>query len=414
MTGNATATHDTARKHLTTVARDLLAHEAAGTVPVADEIIELPAARYTDPDYFAREVQQVFRRVPVIVAMTAELRNPGDHTNIDIAGMPVLVMRGRDGQARTFLNACTHRGAIIANQPGSSLRLKCPYHGWNFDEQGSLVGVPCRKEFGDLDTENLGLKQFPTHERAGFIWAVLDPNSTLDIENFLGDFAPMLDQFGLADWHMFGRQQYVGANWKLAFDAHLDFYHLPVLHKNTFGPDTSPQAFYYHWGPHQRLARPGQPGVPTPAGQPNLFHERDLPEDQWSTEGMLLGEWIVYPNVSINGFYKGGRGVLVSQILPGDTVDESITVQTYLTREVPTGADRDEVAQLFDFLGRVVSTEDLPTSHAQQKALSTGILNSIRFGRNEGGLQQFHRWTNTLLDTPDGELNGLFRDGIDA
>ena len=154
--------------------------------------------------------------------------------------------------------------------------------------------------------------------------------------------------------------------------------------------------------------------MPTPAGQPNLFHERDLPEDQWSTEGMLLGEWIVYPNVSINGFYKGGRGVLISQILPGDTVDESITVQTYLTREVPTGTDRDEVAQLFDFLGRVVSTEDLPTSHAQQKALSTGILNSIRFGRNEGGLQQFHRWTNTLLDTPDGELDGLFRDGING
>jgi len=71
--------------------------------------------------------------------------------------------------------------------------------------------------------------------------------------------------------------------------------------------------------------------------------------------------------------------------------------------------DPDEVAQLFDFLGRVVATEDLPTSHAQQKALSTGILNSIRFGRNEGGLQQFHRWTNTLLDTPDGELDGLFR-----
>lgn len=129
---------------------------------------------------------------------------------------------------------------------------------------------------------------------------------------------------------------------------------------------------------------------------------------------MLLGEWIVYPNVSINGFYKGGRGVLVSQILPGNTVDESITVQTYLTREEPTGTDCAEVAQLFDFLGRVVATEDLPTSHAQQKALSTGILNSRRFGRNEDGLQQFHRWTNTLLDTPDGELDRLFKDGING
>jgi hypothetical protein len=147
-------------------------------------------------------------------------------------------------------------------------------------------------------------------------------------------------------------------------------------------------------------------------GLPNLFHERDLPEDQWTTEGMLLGEWIIYPNVSINGFYKGGRGVLISQILPGNNVDESITVQTYLTREEPTGANHDEVAQLFDFLGRVVSTEDLPTSHAQQRSLSTGLLTSIRLGRNEGGLQQFHRWTDTILNTPDTELNELFRNRL--
>jgi phenylpropionate dioxygenase-like ring-hydroxylating dioxygenase large terminal subunit len=346
--------------------------------------------------------------------MTAELKNPGDHTAIDIAGMPVLVMRGRDGEARAFLNACTHRGATLANNPGSSLRLKCPYHGWNFDEQGNLVGVPCRQEFGNVDTENLGLKQFPARERAGFIWAVLDPNSTLDIDNFLGEYAALLDQFGMADWHMFGRQQYEGANWKLAFDAHLDFYHLPVLHKNTFGPDTSPQAFYYHWGPHQRLARPGKRGVPVPPGQPDLFQQRDLPDNQLSTDAMMLGEWIIFPNVSVNEFYKGGRGVIISQILPGTTVDSSITVQTYLTQEEPTGADREEIEQFFAFLGRVVATEDLPTSRDQQRALSTGVLTSVRFGQNEGGLQQFHRWTNNLLDAPDAQIDELFRTGING
>ena len=96
-----------------------------------------------------------------------------------------------------------------------------------------------------------------------------------------------------------------------------------------------------------------------------------------------------------------------------NNVDESITVQTYLTREDPTGTDHDEAARLFDFLGRVVSTEDLPTSHAQQRSLPTGMVTSIGLGRYEGGLQQFHRWTDTLLNTPDAELNELFCDGID-
>ncbi len=113
------------------------------------------------------------------------------------------------------------------------------------------------------------------------------------------------------------------------------------------------------------------------------------PQNQWATKGVLLG------------------------VNRRNNVDESITVQTYLTREEPTGTDCAEVAQLFEFLGRVVSTEDLPTSHAQQRALSAGMLTLIRLGRNEGGLQQFHRWTDPILNTPDAELNQLFRNMID-
>ena len=99
---------------------------------------------------------------------------------------------------------------------------------------------------------------------------------------------------------------------------------------------------------------------------------------------------------------------MISQIFPGDKVDESVTVQTYLLQNEPDDAQREEAQQLFDFLGHVVSTEDLPTSYNQQRALSTGMLTSLQFGRNEGGLQRFHAWTNRILDTPDGEFETLF------
>jgi carnitine monooxygenase subunit len=49
----------------------------------------------------------------------------------------------------------------------------------------------------------------------------------------------MLERFGFDSWHVPAQRSLVGANWKLAFDAHLDSYHLPVLHRNTFGPDVS-------------------------------------------------------------------------------------------------------------------------------------------------------------------------------
>ncbi len=122
---------DVVRKHLVAVAKDLFAHEAAGTVPVTDEVVEIPATRYTDPEYFEREKRLVFGRVPIIVAATCEIKNPGDRVALDIAGISVLVVRGRDGAARAFLNACSHRGAILAEGSGSSARIKDGFH---FDE----------------------------------------------------------------------------------------------------------------------------------------------------------------------------------------------------------------------------------------------------------------------------------------
>jgi phenylpropionate dioxygenase-like ring-hydroxylating dioxygenase large terminal subunit len=410
MTDIQDAPTDTSRRLLLEVARDLGKHGAAGTVPVADEIVEVPASRYTDPEYFEREKQLIFRRIPIMVAASCEIKNAGDHVSLEVAGIPVLVMRGRDGVARAFLNACTHRGAIIASERGSSLRLKCPYHGWNFDEKGALVGVPCRQEFGEI-TADLSLKQFPVLERGGLIWAILDPESKIDINTFLGDFGLLLEEFGFESWHVLGRSSYKGANWKLAFDAHLDFYHLPVLHRNTFGADVSPQAFYYHYGPHMRLARPGKRGGPATPTRADLFAQMEGPENDWTNEAMLLGEWILFPNVSFNSFYQGGRGVLISQILPGVNVDESVTVQTYIMENEPNDEDREAAEQLRAFLGDVVNGEDLPTSYAQQKALSTGMLKAVQFGRNEGGLQKFHKWSDRILESTDVELDRFLSAG---
>jgi phenylpropionate dioxygenase-like ring-hydroxylating dioxygenase large terminal subunit len=403
-----------ARDELLRVARDLIAHSRANTVPVADSVVEVPAQRYCDPEYFDREKRAIFQRLPIVVAGSREIPQPGDHMSGDIVGIPVLVVRGRDGVARAFLNACTHRGAILTSGSGSSARLKCPYHGWVFDDQGALVGVPCRKEFGEVDTDALGLRPFPVTERAGLVWAILDPTSTADIDQlldtFLGRFGALLEEFGLKNWTVLRRASFEGANWKLAFDAHLDFYHLPVLHRNTFGPDVSPHAFYYHWGPHQRLARPGKRGGPVGIGNVDLFAQQDDPEDTWTNEAMMLGEWIIYPNVSINSFYSGGRGVLISQILPGETVDRSITVQTYFLEREPDETQRASAETLFEFLGNVVNGEDLPTSFDQQRALSTGMVPAMRFGRNEGGLQQFHKWCERIVTTPDDHLEELFRE----
>jgi phenylpropionate dioxygenase-like ring-hydroxylating dioxygenase large terminal subunit len=400
-----------AREQLVRVARDLFAHAGAGTMPVADDVLELSASVYTDAALFDREVRGVFRRVPVLLAASCELAGPGSRKALEVAGVPVVLVRGRDGVARAFLNVCTHRGSIIVDGCGSAARLVCPYHGWTFDDRGALVGVPLRSDVGDVDGRSL--RQFRVLEKAGLVWAVLDPDSTLDIDGFLGVFGAMLERFAFDSWQVLGRRTLDGANWKLAFDAHLEFYHLPVLHRATFGSDVSPRAYYYNWGPHQRLTRPAKRGGPAVPEYADLFAQQHLGEEHWTDEAMLLGEWIVYPNVSINSFYTGVRGVLISQIFPGATVDQSTTVQTYLVEHQPDDEARAAALKLFDFLGQVVDGEDLPTSFAQQRALGSGLLPSVCYGRNEGGVQRFHRWTERILDTHDSGLNTLFRAALD-
>lgn len=400
------------RDQLLGVARDLLDHARDGTVPLAPDIVEIDAALYTDAGRFERERRLIFRRLPLMLAASCELRRPGDYKAMEIAGVPVLLVRGKDGAARAFLNVCTHRAAIVAEGSGNASRFVCPYHGWTFDRQGALVGVASRGAFGDLDVAGKGLRPFPLLEKAGLVWVVLDPDSALDIAGFLSGYDAMLEAFGFEDWHVLDSRVLKGANWKLAFDAHMDFYHLPVLHRNTFGPATSPVAIYYHWGPHQRLARPFKPEGRHVPEHANLFGFAGRPEADWPAEAMMLGEWILFPHVSLNSFYNGGRGVLMSQIFPGAAVGESWTVQTYLTAQRPDEAQREEALRLCDFLAHVVNDEDLPTSVRQQRALESGLMPTVCFGRNEGGGQQFHRWIERIMETPNDGLDALFRDGL--
>jgi phenylpropionate dioxygenase-like ring-hydroxylating dioxygenase large terminal subunit len=401
-----------ARDRLVAVARDLLAHAREQTTPLASGVMELDASVYTDKDRFERERTLIFRRLPLMLAASCELRAPGDYKAMDVAGVPVLLVRGRDGVARAFLNICTHRGSIVADGCGNASRFMCPYHGWTFDAEGALVGIAGRADFGDVDMAAKGLRPFPVLEKAGLIWAILDPASTLDIGTFLSGYDAMLEGFGLSTWRVLESRTLKGANWKLAFDAHLDFYHLPVLHRNTFGPRISPKAFYYHWGPHQRLTRPERPENRVIPDHANLFGMADAAESDWPAEALMLGEWILFPHVSINSFYDGGRGILISQVFPGDTVDESWTVQTYLMQDEPDEAQRAAALRQAAFLAHVVADEDLPMSIRQQRALESGLLPAVCFGRNEGGGQQFHRWIERIMETDDAGLDILFRDGL--
>ncbi|MFT5011359.1 MAG: nitrite reductase/ring-hydroxylating ferredoxin subunit [Patiriisocius sp.] len=387
------------RSQLIEMARNSLAHAEAGTIAQTEDILKVPAKHYYDKDRWRAEMDKIFRRMPLMLAMTAEVKEIGDYKAMDAGGIPVLINRGDDGEIRAWMNMCSHRGAQIMEQGcGNTHRFTCPYHAWSYNRNGELTGIFQNKDFGDIDKGDYGLIPLPVKESAGLIWVICDSKSKLDINKFLSGYDDVLGHFDFENWHHYGSQVVEGPNWKIAYDGYMDLYHLPILHKNTFGPDFPNKALYYSWGPHQRVSGPDA----------SLAEFKEVPEDEWPTSRLIGGVWTIFPHISIAGFDGGGRSVMLSQLFPGETPDTSYTVQNYLMEKPPTEEQKTEAVEQFKFLKFVVEEEDYATGIKQQKALKTGAKDHVLFGRNEGGGHSFHRWVDTLLETDDDDLNDLF------
>ena len=125
---------------------------------------------------------------------------------------------------------------------------------------------------------------------------------------------------------------------------------------------------------------------------------------------MLASVWTIFPHVSIASFDGGGgRGVMVSQLFPGDTPLESRTVQNYVMEKLPaTDETRSAAHEQFKLLEYVVREEDYATGLRQQRALKHRPGGHVLFGRNEGGGQHFHRFLDQLIECESADLPALF------
>ena len=396
------------RVQLLEMTRSLIAHAQAGTIDQAPSVARIPVSAYTDPALFELEKKRIFRRLPLMLAPSCELPEPGSYKAMTVVGVPVLLTRQKDGSVAAFLNMCSHRGNPLASGEGKASRFVCGYHGWTFRNDGALLGVASSDDFGAIDKAAHCLKRFPVLERAGLIWAILDPASTLSIEDYLCGYDDLLANFAFDGWHVFAKRTLVGPNWKTAYDGYLDFYHLPVLHAATFGADFFNRANFFAWGPHQRLTNPT--AIYTKLGTDESVDLGSMAEKDWPIDALMAGVWTIFPHISVASFYGGNaRAVLISQLFPGDTVGESVTNQYYLMEREPTDAATIQGAhQQFDFLKTVVEGEDYATGKRQHDALMSGMTDHVLFGRNEGGGQVFHRWAERLVAATDAELKDIF------
>ena len=170
------------RSEYINLATRLLTHVANGTTDSADDVKYIPVENYFDPARWQREMDLIFKRLPLLLAFTCEMREPGDYKSIEVVGVPVLIVRGQDGLVRAFIGVCSHRGTVLTEEgKGRCEQFTCPYHGWTYDDRGALIGVSGRRKFGEIDTSSRGLTELPIVERAGMIFVSLAPGTTIDL-----------------------------------------------------------------------------------------------------------------------------------------------------------------------------------------------------------------------------------------
>ena len=117
----------------------------------------IPSAWYTDPEFNALDRDAVFAATWQYVADEHQRAGAGDHVVTDIAGEPIIVVRGKDGELRAFYNVCRHRGGPLAMKDGHADMLICKYHGWTYRLDGMLRGVPHFNRVELFDKKNYGL-----------------------------------------------------------------------------------------------------------------------------------------------------------------------------------------------------------------------------------------------------------------
>lgn len=196
-------------------------------------------AVYTDSEIFDMEMRKVYGDTWVYLAHESEIPEINDYKTTYLGRRPIIVTRDHKGVLRALLNRCTHRGATICRlEKGNSRRFVCPYHGWNFSNEGKLNGVPWGQAYGSsFNRSELNLKQVPRLESyRGFIFGTMNENAP-ELKKHLGYARELLDQWidrydGEVVLRNSAHRLTLQGNWKFVFDNAADGYHVSFSHRS--------------------------------------------------------------------------------------------------------------------------------------------------------------------------------------
>jgi choline monooxygenase len=341
-----------------------------------DEAWTIPSSWYLDQRVFVLEQRTVFSRSWQMVGQADQLSQPGQYITCEVAGEPIVVVRGSDRALRGFFNVCRHHAAAVATEAeGKSQNLRCPYHGWTYSLEGELKGTP---DFGgvcNFDRATNGLLPVEIAEWENWIFLKLDPDS-VSLDRFLGvDLIDRVKRLGVGALHWMERRHYtLNCNWKVFVDNFLDGgYHVPHIHK---GLDSVLDYSNYTIDTGERFCLQSSPVVSDRA--------------EGTTGEVRQGEralyyWI-YPNLMINWY----EGVMDTNLVCPRSLDQTEVIFDFYFADVSEQAREHNLASI-DVADRI-QDEDVAICESVQRGLKSRAYEAGRLSvRREAGEHLFHK-----------------------
>jgi phenylpropionate dioxygenase-like ring-hydroxylating dioxygenase large terminal subunit len=365
-----------------------------------DDAVSLPGWIYHDADFFEREQQVIFRTSWQVICHQSDIPNPGDYHSLDFLGQPLVVIRGDDGQPRSFFNVCRHRASRLldGSKGHCGRRITCPYHAWTYALDGRLVGVSQRSSFPGLDTARYGLVPIEQEIFMGFIFVRLAPG----LPSVREMAAPYCEEFAAYRMESLVPQGRVtlrprSVNWKNVADNYSDGLHIPVAHPGLtrlFGDGYGIEAQPWidkMWGPLRE--------APSPVWSERMYqkvlpHVEHLPSERQR----LWTYFKLWPNVAFD-IYPDQIDFM--QFLPVSPTETLIREIAYVH---PDARREMRAARYLNWrINRRVNLEDKKLIERVQEGMGSMSYTVGPLSSGEVCLRSFARRMRTLI--PESRLN---------
>jgi choline monooxygenase len=227
----------------TSTARPIAFHKLEDVLRPIHEARGLGNEFYTGQAAFELERDQVMAKTWACVGFASDLPRNGMVNPVDFMGLPLLLMRNREGVLQVFHNVCSHRGVKLVEQPGEVQGvIRCPYHSWTYDLNGALKGTPHVGGINQHKDERFACEKHGLKAIRSTVWMdMVFVNLSGDAQPLEEVLAPLTDRWtqfiGRDGMNLLRRKGTgdatsieVNCNWKLAVENYCEAYHLPWVH----------------------------------------------------------------------------------------------------------------------------------------------------------------------------------------